>query len=446
MLDAFQQFIEKNKLCSKSDKILITLSGGLDSVVLLALFQESDYDISIAHCNFKLRGEESDADEDFVRSLASERHVEIFVKSCDAAKYAEENKLTIQEAARDLRYAWFEEVSAKKSFNKIAVAHHADDQIETLFINLFRGSGTAGLKGMPLERGKIIRPLLFASRADIEKFASENKLKFREDSSNTSDKYLRNKIRHQLIPVMEKVSPQAKKSIAKSLDFLQEDALILHQLIDKKKDKLLIEEGINTTISINDLMELQPLDVWLFYLLKDFNFLRKTTNDLAFILQNDDANSSGKIFHSETHQLLIDREYLILQKKKSEVKKTEFFIQKTDFKLILPVNLQLNIEEYVDDYSFEDNPTIAYFDADKLQFPLTIRKWKQGDRFIPFGMNGSKLLSDYFIDKKIDRFTKEHIWLLLSGNTIIWIIGHRASDTFRVEKECSRIMKIWVLA
>jgi tRNA(Ile)-lysidine synthase len=445
MLNTFQQFIEDHNLCSANDKVLIALSGGLDSVALLMLFLQSEYHhLGIAHCNFQLRGEESNADEDFVRLLASELKVKLFVKSCDAELYAKHNKLTIQEAARHLRYDWFEEVANRESFDKIAVAHHADDQIETFFINLFRSAGSTGLKGMPLERGKIIRPLLFATRKEIEKFASENKLRFREDSSNASVKYLRNKIRHQLLPVLEEVSPQAKKSITNSLQYLQEDALLLNQFIDEKKSKLFSSNAENQLISIRKLNKLKPPDVWLYYLLKEFGFSRDTTNDLASAIQNRDITSSGKIFHSEKYQLLIDRKHLFLQKKKSEKSGKKFLVQKTDLEVKLPVQLRLSTEKYSDNYRFENKPTIAYFDQDKLKFPLTIRKWKTGDRFFPFGMKGSKLISDYFIDNKINRFTKENTWLLLSVDEIIWIIGHRASEKYRVGKACQKILKIQV--
>lgn len=447
MLNAFQQFIKKNNHCTKNDKVLVALSGGLDSIVLLNLFLKSDYkQIGIAHCNFQLRGEESDADENFIRSLASELDIELFVKSCNADAYAEKNKLTIQEAARDLRYAWFEEISSATSFDRIAIAHHADDQIETFFINLFRSSGIAGLKGMPQKRGKIIRPLLFASRTEIEEFANKNKLEFREDSSNASDKYLRNRIRHHLIPEMQSASPQANSSILKSLHYLQEDARVLNQLLEEKREGLVVPKGENFVMLIDELSKYKPLDVWLYYLLKGFGFMREITNDLALTLQNDETISSGKIFHSATHQLLIDRKHLILRKKNLEEIHTEFLIQETDRELKFPIHLKVNIEEHINNYTFEEKASMAYFDFDKLQFPLTVRRWKQGDRFIQFGMKGSKLLSDYFIDNKIDRFTKGDTWLLLSGKTIIWIVGHRASEDFRVGKDCSRIMKVWIVA
>ncbi len=422
---------------------MIALSGGLDSVVLLMLFLQSGYkNIAIAHCNFQLRGEESDADEDFVRSLASELNIELFANSCDAAKYADDNKLTIQESARELRYSFFEEIALRESFDKIAIAHNADDQIETFFINLFRGSGTAGLKGMPLKRGKIIRPLLFASRQEIEIFASENKLKYREDSSNASDKYLRNKIRHHLSPIIEKISPQAKKSITSSLQYLQEDAMLLKQLINDKKEILFEHKGVNVIISMQALKKLNPLDVWLYYLLKDYGFSRKTTNDLTFVLQNTQISSCGKTFLSETHILLIDRNELILQQVVQETSKAEFLIQEGETEIKIPLHLQISLEENYSDFVFKSNPSTAYFNANRLKFPLTIRKWKQGDRFIPFGMKGSKLLSDYFIDNKIDRFTKDNIWLLLSGGEIIWIIGHRTSENFRVGVGCKRVLKV----
>jgi len=284
--------------------------------------------------------------------------------------------------------------------------------------------------------------LLFASREELEAFATENKLKFREDSSNASGKYLRNRIRHQLFPQVEKVSPQAKQSMLKSIGFLQEDALLLQQLLDEKKESLLLAKGTKTTISLTQLAQLNPLDVWLFYLLKDFNFQRKTTNDLALVLQNNQANACGKIFQSETHSLLIDRDDLILQQTKAETQQIEFLIRKDQREVKIPVHLHLGIETNNDHFIFENSPSIAYFNADKLQFPLHIRKWKKGDRFVPFGMKGSKLVSDFFIDSKMDRFTKENTWLLLSADIIIWIVGYRSSGEFRVGKNCTRILKV----
>ncbi|MCF6341488.1 MAG: tRNA lysidine(34) synthetase TilS [Bacteroidales bacterium] len=446
MLKAFQGFIAKNKLCSTRDKILLALSGGADSVVLLTLLLESGYIPGIAHCNFKLRGAESDADEDFVRSIALKLKLELFVKVCDAAQYAEEKKLSVQEAARNLRYAWFEEVSSRESFGHIAIAHHLDDQVETFFINLFRGSGVEGLKGMPLKRGKIIRPLLFATRREIEQFATINGLKFRADSSNTSDKYLRNSIRNNLLPVMKKISPQAETPIARSLQYLQEDALLFQQLLKEKRATLLTRKGENIHLPLSGVKNHRPTEAWLFYLLKDFHFSRETTDGLYRLLQNDETTHSGKVFYSATHQLLIDRKQLIIRKRNPESPPKYFSIREHDHEIKTPLHLRFSFEKNKENYPFDTNPSLAYFNVDRLAFPLKLRRWKQGDRFAPFGMKGSKLVSDYFIDKKLDRFTKENTWLLLSGEEIIWVFGPRSSERFRVGKGCSGLLKVQVFA
>jgi tRNA(Ile)-lysidine synthase len=241
---------------------------------------------------------------------------------------------------------------------------------------------------------------------------------------------------------VEDISPQAKKSMAKSMAFLQEDALILRQLMDAKKQSLFERKGQNITISIRNLMKHKPLDVWLFYLLKDFDFHRKVTNNLAFVLQNEMPGGCGKTFHSETHALLIARDELIVQQIKPKDPQTDFPIQESQQEVKIPVHLHLSLEVNDSHFVFENNPSLAYFDAEQLRFPLTIRKWKQGDRFVPFGMTGSKLVSDFFIDNKVDRFSKENTWLLLSGEEIIWIIGQRASNIFRVEKSSKTILKI----
>lgn len=445
MYEAFLKFISKNQLYLKRDKVLLAVSGGIDSVVMCALFHKSGFDFGIAHCNFQLRGEESDTDEDFVRQLAKELNVSVFVKAFDTQKYATENKLSIQVAARDLRYAWFEEIAKKEAFDYIAIAQHSDDQVETFFINLFRGSGAVGLKGMPLKRGKIIRPLLFASRNEIEQYAKENGLSFREDSSNTSDKYLRNNIRNKLIPKLEEVSPGAKISISKSMHFLQEDAILLQQLLTDKRSQLFINRKESIYIPLDELKKLSPLDSWLFYLLKDFNFNRQSTNALAALLQNEEITSSGKAFYSDRFQLLVDREFIIIQEAQPESNESIYSIHKTDHKVKTPVPLEIVTEENRSDYLFDSNPAIVYFDADKLKFPLIIRKWKQGDRFIPFGMKGSKLVSDFFIDKKLDRFAKDNCWLLLSCDQIIWIIGLRSSAVYSVNKSSKKVLKIQLM-
>ena len=438
MLEAFRQFIQDKKLCHQSDKILIAVSGGVDSIVLLDLFSKLGSDIAIAHCNFMLRGAESDGDAQFVRTLAEKYKVDYFQKSCDAGQYAEENKCSIQEAARELRYAWFEEICNKEGFRKIAVGQHLDDQIETFFINLFRGAGISGLRGMPEKRGKVIRPLLFSRRREIEQYARQNKLKFKEDSSNCSNKYLRNQIRHQLFPELKKIKAKSNDSILKSLKNLYDDDLILNQLLEKKRKKLIHKDDSTWWISIKKLNKLKPISTWLFYLLNIFGFSMEVTDQIAESLAKE---NSGKLFYSVTHQLLIDREKMFIRKN-TVSDNEEYLINQNDSEIEKPIKLNLEKYTYDPTINLKKDTSVAFFDFDKLSFPLKIRKWKEGDRFNPFGMTGSKLVSDFLIDLKLSRFEKENIWLVLSGEHIIWIVGYRPSDDLKISDSTHRIFEI----
>lgn len=436
MVDAFRQFILDNNLCKPTDKILVAVSGGVDSVVLLDLFVRSGYSVAVSHCNFKLRGTESDNDEHFVELLAKKYQLDFFCKSCGAEKFAVDKKCSIQEAARELRYQWFDELCKKHRFARVAVGQHLDDQMETFFINLFRGAGVTGLKGMPIKRDDVIRPLLFARRNEIERYAKQNSLQYREDSSNHSDKYLRNQIRHKILPEIKKVKEGAEDAFIKSLENLYEDDLMLNQLIDEKRSKLFRQTENGWEIRILKLKEHQPLVTWLYYLLKDFGFSRDLTNQIAKSLNKE---HSGKIFHSFSHQLLIDRENILIQEKHEGVEK-EYFIHENDKEIEVPVKLMIKKQTFNTSLNFKSDSSLAYFDFDKLTFPLKIRKWKQGDRFTPFGMTGSKLVSDFLIDAKVSLFDKENVWLLLSGQEVIWIIGQRTSDCFKIGSKTKEVI------
>ncbi len=436
MIEAFQQFILKKNLCNPTNKILVAVSGGVDSVVLLDLFVRSGYSVAVAHCNFKLRGEESDNDEHFVELLAKKYQLDFYTKSFDTEKFATDNKCSIQEAARSLRYKWFDELCKKQSFDRVAVGQHLDDQMETFFINLFRAAGVTGLKGMPVKRDDIIRPMLFTRRNEIEKYAKQFRLQFREDSSNYSDKYLRNQIRYKILPEIKKVKEGAEDAFIKSLENLYEDDLMLNQLIDEKHSKLFRQTENGWEINMIKLKEYQPLNTWLFYLLKDFGFSRDHTNQIAKSLNKE---HSGKIFNSPSHQLLIDRENMLIQEKHEEVEK-EYFIHANDKEIEAPIKMKINKQLFDASVRFKKDLSTAYFDIDKLTFPLKIRRWKQGDRFIPFGMTGSKLVSDYLIDNKISRFDKEKVWLLLSGQKVIWVIGRRTTDCFKIASKTKEVI------
>ncbi len=438
MLTAFKTYIQENSLCTTGEKILVAVSGGVDSVVLLDLFVKAGYHIAIAHCNFKLRGNESDSDELFVKKLAEQYNTGLFVKTCPAGDFANEQSISIQEAARELRYDFFEKLIKTKRFDKVAVAHHADDNLETFFINLMRGSGLQGLKGMPVQRDQIIRPLMFTTRQQIEDYANKHGISWRNDSSNDSDKYLRNNIRHHLLPELRKINPDFK-TLFQSLSHLKQDALVLETLINNEKRKRFKEKDGQIIIPFENLEQKLPPALWLYYLLKDFGFPQSETGKIADAVQ---SNSTGKHFFSETDELLIDRNEIIIRKRKT-VHQEVFHIDGSTTSLTQPFKATISVlsgNEIKPAQLKESNA--AYLDFEKLTFPLTLRKWKKGDRFHPYGMKGSKLLSDFFTDLKLSLFEKENSWLLLSGDNIIWVVGKRIAEQVKIN---SGTKKIWCI-
>ncbi len=442
MIEAFRDFILQNKLVPAGSRVLLAVSGGIDSVVMLDLFYRAGFSIAIAHVNFNLRAGESDEDERFVHSLAAKYGIAWFVKNVDTVQFAEKNKLSIQEAAREIRYQWFEEICLTEGFERVAVAQHADDQIETFFINLLRGSGTAGLKGMPVTRGSIIRPLLFTGRTEIEQYVKEHKLLFREDSSNLSDKYLRNKIRHHLLSELEKIMKDYRQMIGKSILYLSEEHLLLQHLIQQKREELFQIEDDEIRIPVKAMKNFPDFHALLFYLLKDYGFNREVSDTVCDTLQKD---NTGKLFHSGGYRLLVDREFLILKKKAESKEENVFHIRFAGEEISEPVHLTSEIIEDIDGLQIEKDPSRAYFDIEKLTFPLNVRKWGKGDRFVPFGMKGSKLVSDYLIDSKISRFEKEKVYVLESAGKIIWLIGYRTSDDFKITGTTKKIVLFYAV-
>ena len=365
------------------------------------------------------------------------------MKSFDAEAYALTNGLSVQEAARDLRYTWFDELATEHGFDRITVAHHKDDLAETFFINLIRGSGLKGLKGIPLKRGKIIRPLAFASKKDIQKYSKDNGLDFREDSSNASDKYLRNRIRHHLIPKLLRIDKRSPEGIEKSISFLQEDYLILSQLIDEKRKEMIIRHQEFLSISIEDLLSLQPVQTWSYYLLFPFGFNRDVTDSIALC---SEKKESGKVFTSTTHELLVDRDQLLIRDKHPVDFVEEVLVKSSDDEILSPVNLKISSIEKAQFELETINSNHAWFDKSKLTFPLKLRPWRVGDRFNPFGMQGSKLVSDYLTDTKMNLFDKEKVLVMLSGEEIIWVVGQRSSEKFRVEENTQTVYNIQLLS
>jgi len=438
VIEAFVKYIKENGLCKPGEKILLGVSGGVDSVVMLDLFSKTDYDIAIAHCNFHLRGAESDGDEAFVRELARKYQIPIFVKSCETTEYARKKGISIEMAARDLRYGWFEEVCEKENFQKVAMGHNRNDDEETFFIKLLRGAGLRGLRGIPLQRNRYFRPIMFASRKEIHAYAKKNNLKSREDSTNATDDYLRNRIRHHFLPYFDKKFPGGTDALDNSLKKLKEEELLFRQMLDEKRQELLHKEEKKTIIEINELQKHNPLRIWTFYLLKTYGFNRSTTDQLVTAIG---SGLTGRLFYSEDYTLLLDRKQLIIKKSAGNHSK-EFLIKDQEGEMEHPLSLQWEVVPNNPQFYFTKDAHVAYFDADKINFPLKLRHWQAGDRFIPFGMKGSKLISDYFIDEKITRFEKEEIWLLVSNDKILWIAGYRASNLYRVQKQTRNIFQI----
>ena len=437
MINRFKSYISNDSLCSEEDRILVTVSGGIDSVVLLDLFVKSGYNCGIAHCNFNLRAKESDNDEVFVKALAKSYNMPVFSKSFNTIEYAEINKLSVQMAARDLRYEWFEDLRLEEGFDLIATAHNKNDILETFFINLTRGTGIHGLTGIKNKTGALIRPLLFATREEIINYAQLNKLEWHEDSSNSTLKYSRNKIRHQVLPVLGQLNPKFIETMVENVQRLSEVEEILNQLIEQKKEELLIRESGFISVSIAKLKLLNPLKTWLYELLKDFNFSQSICSD---IINSLDSNS-GLQFFSTTHRIVKDRNKLIINVIKSDPGR-KFYIEDPYREVSEPIQLEMDVQTVDDNFELINDSTIAFLDLDLLEFPLLIRKWEQGDYFYPLGMKNIKKLSDFFIDLKLSIPEKEKLWLLTSRNQIVWVMGLRIDDKFKVGPLTKRVLKI----
>tara|TARA_B110000263_G_scaffold234908_1_gene232941 strand:+ start:3997 stop:5307 length:1311 start_codon:yes stop_codon:yes gene_type:complete len=429
MKSRFLKYITENSLFDKKSKILLALSGGIDSICLADLLVTLNYDVEFAHCNFQLRGIESNQDQHFVKSLSMKYEVPYHTIDFDTKKYALQHKVSHQMAARDQRYVWFEKIRSEISADFIAIAHNSDDNIETFFINIIRGSGIKGLLGIKNKINFIVRPLMFSSRDEIIKYVTNNDLNYREDSSNSSDKYLRNKIRHNLMPLLKEMNPSIGKSISKELSILNNINSVYKETIHKNLNKIIINEDDRIIISKVKLLSLSPLDVYVYEIFSPYGF-----SDLRNI-SNTITKGSGKQFFSPTHKLLFDREYIFLSKI-IEKETIETSIDSSVISIEIPIKMCFCVTHEVD---YNDNINNAYLDFEKLQFPLTIRAWKKGDKFIPLGMSCYKKLSDFFIDIKLSLLDKEKVYLLCSGKDIIWVIGYRIDDRYKVTSKTKKM-------
>ena len=448
MIDQFQVYINRYNLIAEGDKVILALSGGIDSMVLADLLLKTKVEFVAAHCNFHLRGEESDGDEKFVRDYAERNGIQCYVKHFGTEEYAAEQDVSIEMAARDLRYAWFEELRQQLGYDKIAVAHHADDQAETFFINLLRGAGLNGLKGMKPQNGVIIRPLLWASREQIRKYAAENHIVWREDHTNAESVYLRNKIRNQLLPTFDELHPEARQGLYKSLEHLSAENELYRALLKEKLAQIVEREGEIQRLPYS---AISPSAVgpstgsgtlaFTFQLL--FEWLRQYgfNTDQCHFIYDAIGTGVGNQYCSATHRLVIGRDELQLSEIK-EKKDDEIQIGIGEEEILSPFHLFFSKLERTADFIIDKSPEVAQLDYNKLSFPLTLRHWLYGDRFHPLGMKGSKLLSDFFVDQKFTEYQKQNVWLLVSaGGDILWVVGYRMDDRFKITDDTKTVFE-----
>ena len=422
MKNQLLKYFNENHLLDRDSKIILAISGGIDSICLAHLLIKLEYKVVFAHCNFKLRGKESDEDLEFVKNLALNYNIPFYHCSFKTKEYSTQNKISIQMAARDLRYKWFENLRQEISADYVAVAHNLDDRVETFFINILKGTGIRGTISMKFKNDYVIRPLIFASRGEIVDYVKKNKLIYREDSSNSSEKYLRNKIRHKLIPLLKEINPSINKTINNDISILTDTFTIYNNVIEKAFIDIVISYNSGFKILKKDLIQLEPLSIYIYEFFNKFGF-----SDFDAITKSI-AKESGVQFFSNTHKLLIDRDYVIIEKIEEE-SFSECLIKKESIFIEYPLNISFQMkEELVSNF----NNYSACFDYDMLKFPLKIRKWQHGDKFIPLGMKNYKKISDFLIDIKLDVFKKEKTFLLCSGDEIIWVVGYRIDERFRI--------------
>lgn len=428
----------QEKLFGKGSRVLIAVSGGIDSMVMAWLFRESGTRHAIAHCNFGLRGAESDGDEELVASWARKNNILCYSKRFDTLGYAAKRKISVQMAARDLRYEWFSSLVSQDAFDAVAVAHNRNDNVETFLINLIRGTGLSGLTGMKQHAGDVIRPLLFASRSEIAAFAAEKKIGYREDSSNIQLKYTRNRIRHKIIPEMEQVNPGFLTALTDTISHLLSSSEIVDLYISRLRHDIFRPRGDGAEAVIKSLVALSPLEPHIYELFRCYGISPRQTEEVISLL----GSETGKYIYTVTHRFLVDRGKIIITPRVAETP-AEYCFSSIDEMRISGLFSDLRISEPSDE-ALPSYPLTASLDLDQISFPVTVRHWEPGDRFRPLGMKQMKKISDFLIDLKIPVPEKEKILLLLSDGRVMWVMGYRIDDRFKITDQTSRILILTV--
>ncbi len=437
MLQEFQLYIETEKIVPYRGKMLLAISGGKDSVCMAHLFKQANLDFAIAHCNFQLRGTDSNDDADFVKKLAFELEAEYHSKSFDTLQFASEHKISTQMAARQLRYDYFHELLDSHGYAGIATAHHMDDIVETMILNLARGTGLAGLHGIFPIRKNVYRPLLFTNANEIEQYLRDNNYGWREDASNKETKYKRNLVRHKILPVLEELNPSFRKAFSDSANRIRSIENYLKESLAEERAKISKTTEDEVYVQLKELRSFASPEVLLDFILSDYGFLYSQSLD---IIKGD--HSSGKLFRSNSHELLIDRNNLIIRPHDQKLSfDNQIQITKEgEFHLF---NLRFDVKkEKADLNKIDKSPQVALLDADKIRFPLIVRAWNKGDSFRPLGMKGEKKVSDFLIDNKVSLFDKERTCVILSGDKIVWLAGHRISEDHKLTTNSNQALKI----
>ena len=440
LLDSFQRYIDENDLATHDDRILLTVSGGVDSMVMLSLFTRCGYRVGVAHCNFQLRGAESDEDEVLVEDEAKKHGAAFYNRRFETRAKMERTGESMEMAARRLRYAWFDALSREHGYTAIAIAHHADDSIETFFINLLRGTGLRGLTGISTQVGKVIRPLLFASRKEILEYAVQNRIPFREDSSNRSTKYLRNKIRLGLIPRIREINPKFTDLMRRNIERLTDTQLFIEAAVAHMREEVVTQADGIATIHVERIEAAYPRNFAVYELLSSqYGFKGDVCDALCRALSEA---ATGRRFYAREYVATVDRGRILVERI-APGDACEVTVEQGAQRSYCG-NMVLYFEACdIDDIRAYDVPEqVALLDADLLRYPLRLRRWREGDTFIPFGMEGRKKVSDYLIDRKVSLPEKQRQFVLLSGDEIVWLVGRRIDDRYRLTDRTENVLRI----